>query len=71
MMVELDFEHFKAVLLMALFGIIGGVLISTYNYYMITLGILFIILDVFVESYFLKKFDTRGSLLKTKKELIT
>jgi len=70
-MVELDFEHFKAVLLMALFGIIGGVLISTYNYYMITLGILFIILDVFVESYFLKKFDTRGSLLKTKKELIT
>lgn len=65
----MDWEHFIAIFWMSVFGIIGGVLISLGNIYFIGLGIVFILLDVYLEYYFLKKMDTRDEVNKTKQEL--
>jgi len=65
----MDWEHINAIFWMSIFGIIGGILISSGNPYLIGLGIVLILIDVYLEYYFLKKMDTREEVTKTKQEL--
>ena len=65
----MDWEHINAIFWMSIFGIIGGILISLGNLFLIGLGIVLILLDVYLEYYFLIKMDTREEVIKTKQEL--
>ena len=65
----MDWEHINAIFWMSIFGIIGGILISSGNLFLIGSGIVLILLDVYLEYYFLIKMDTREEVIKTKQEL--
>ena len=65
----MDWEHINAIFWMSILGIVGGILISLRTPFLIVLGVVLILLDVYLEYYFLKKMDTREQVTKTKQEL--
>lgn len=69
MRVIMDWEHINAIFWMSIFGIAAGVFITRDSVYFVVLGFLFILFDVYLEYYFLKKMDTRKEVKKTKEEL--
>lgn len=64
-----DKQLFKAVILMTIFGVLGGILLFQDEFIFKLLGILCIILDVFIEVYFLKKLDVKKELKEAKEQL--